>query len=234
MQNAKRLCRTRELLWWHYPRAGVECPRVPIMMWPSHQPMSRALGLRQSISCLRLWSVSSLPRMMSGISCCIIWLRPEYRSLNGVDGLRPCLAPTLVRLREDGGGRDQHLNTVRVLWSCVVFCLSSDSGSDAGLGSEHWLRPGPQWLLAVRLTRRLEPLGSQSQQGRGRGHTDIITAVTRRYRDTSMRHLRHQPAALGHRRQCDVGLTPDYPVQDQLQSEWVSRGAGDTRACWHS
>ena len=58
--------------------------------------MSRALGLRQSISCPRLWSVSSLPRMISGISCCIIWLRPEYRSLNGVDGLRPCLAPTLL------------------------------------------------------------------------------------------------------------------------------------------
>ena len=190
--------------------------------------MSRTPDLRQSVSCPLVSVISR--GWYRGLVVALSGSGSEYRSLNGVDGLRPCLAPSLSTIeaaRGQRGGRDQHLNTVRVLWSCVVFCLSSDSGSDAGLGSEHWLRPGPQSLVAVRLR-------SQSQQGRG--HTDIITAVTSCYCDTRMRHLRHQPPALGHRRQCDVGLTPDYPVMDQLQSEWASgdAGAGDTRACWHS
>ena len=124
--------------------------------------MSRTLGLRQSVSGPRSGQCHRSREWYRGLVVALSGSGSEYRSLNGVDGLSPCLAghSTLVRLGEDRGGRDQHLNTVRVLWSCVVFCLSSDSGSDAGLGSGRGRSTGSglalsDCMLAVRVTQRL-------------------------------------------------------------------------------
>ena len=205
--------------------------------------MSRTLGLRQSVSGPRSGQCHRSREWYRGLVVALSGSGSEYRSLNGVDGLSPCLAghSTLVRLGEDRGGRDQHLNTVRVLWSCVVFCLSSDSGSDAGLGSGRgalapaWLSVTACWLWESHRGLVVTEISVTAGPGPGPQH---ITAVSCCYRDTRMRHLMHAAPPRGHRRQCDVGLTPDYPVKDQssVQSQWASgdTGAGDTRACWHS
>ena len=111
-------------------------------------PMSRPLGL-SIISCppwSLVSSVSSLPRMISGISCCIIWLRLRVsESVYGVDGLRSAaLLPTLVRLGRAGPASEYSQSVV------VVCCVLPQLRLLRLLWLRCWtrLRPGPQWLHA--------------------------------------------------------------------------------------
>ena len=165
MQNAKRLCRTRELLWWHYP--GVECPRVPIIMWPSpcHGPWvwDRASLVPGSGQChlSRGW--------YRGLVVALSGSGSEYRSLNGVDGLRPCLAPTLptseaARGQGRAGPASEYSESVVVV-CCVLPQLR--------LRLRCWTRLralAPAWpsvMLAVRLRGLNHSDLSHSRAGAG-------------------------------------------------------------------
>lgn len=81
--------------------------------------MSRTPGLRQSVSCSLVSVISR--GWYRGLVVALSGSGSEYRSLNGVDGLRPCLAPSLSTI-EAARGQGRAGPASEYSESVVVVC----------------------------------------------------------------------------------------------------------------